>query len=202
MATEQFNKTGRNDGRLYHAVKNGDRDAVFHELSQGDIDLTLQICGKSFLRLAGETGRRDIFHLLVQFGADPNEAAGPRKYSLLHNAVASTNFGFASSLLAAGAFPSPRCSSGATPLHFAARTGQEFLVTKLLKNKANINAQDDCGQTALHVAVKKGYVGSAKLLIQSRADVHLPDRQGVTPYKVAERLSKTVLNLLQVFPEL
>ena len=43
------------------------------------------------------------------------------------------------------------------PLHFAARTGQGYLVDRLIKEGADIMAEDDNGRTAFHWALKNGF---------------------------------------------
>lgn len=125
---------------------------------------------KSFLRLAGEAGHRQLCDLLVEFGADPNEVSGKREYSLLHNAVASGNYGFASTLLRLGADPNARSSSGATPLHFAARSGQGYLVRALLKHAAKPDIRDGNGRTPYDLAVESGHENVADLLTRAGRD--------------------------------
>ena len=120
--------------------------------------------GKSALRIAGELGYRDIARQLIIHGANPNEVNGTRKHSLLHTAVNSGNFGFASVKLEQGANSSPRNSHDATPLHFAARSGQEYLVRLLLNHKPDLNAKDSYGRTAKQIAEQKGYSEIARIL--------------------------------------
>ena len=68
MAKVGFALAGRNDGRLYHAVVRGDFQTVSEELSLCDVDLSLRIGGKSFLRHAGERGFKRIADLLAKHG--------------------------------------------------------------------------------------------------------------------------------------
>ena len=164
MAKELFETIGRNDGRLYHAIIHGCSKEVAEELRQGDVDLTLKIGGKSFLRHAGERGFKQIADLLIRHGLDPNETYGKQNRSLLHFAVATFNFGFASMLLENGANPSACTTSGATPLHFAARSDQSYLAIKLIEAGADLNAEDNQGRTPLTLAFNKGMSDIARIL--------------------------------------
>lgn len=140
---------------------------------------------KSLLRIAAESGKRPICEWLLTLGADVNETRGARKYSLLHNAVASSNFGMASILLDLGAAPSLKTSNTATPLHIAARTGQSYLAENLIRHRAEINASDNNGRTPLHWAVEKDDASMTKLLISHGADVNSTDRKRRTPLAIA-----------------
>ena len=188
MAAEQFRIAGRQDGRLYVAVTRGYRQDVLDELRQGDIDLTMTIGGKSMLRHAGERGHRQICSILIEHGADPDEVSGRRRYSLLHAAAASHNFGFASELLTNHANPSPRSSNDDTPLHFAARTGQGFLAKQLIDFNANVDAQDTSGRTPLYLAMINGHTHLAKLFVKANSNPAIVDRKGNSARHVAETL--------------
>ena len=167
MAKEQFASTGRNDGRLYRAVIWGDFNTAAEELRLGDVDLTVRIGCKSFLRHAGERGFKRIASILIEHGIDPNETYGKHQRSLLHFAAATHNFGFASVLLEHGANANAVTSSGAAPLHFAARSGQSYLSSELIKSGAKINAVDRLGRTPLAAALANGMTDTARLLAKS-----------------------------------
>ncbi len=139
--------------------------------------------------MAGERGHRGLCEKLVVAGADPNEVNGACKYSLLHNAVAAKNYGFAVILLELDAESSPRASNGATPLHFAARSGQQYMIARLLKSGANVDEQDNKGQAPLHYAIRKNDNSMVKFLIRQNCDVNLPDNRGLAPAQLAEKLN-------------
>lgn len=167
MAKEQFHIAGRNDGRLYRAIVNGDRKTVTEELRIGDIDPNLSINGKTILHHAGERGFKEIARQLIAYGADANSIYGKQHRSLLHFAAATGNYGFASVLLECGARPSPRTRNNSTPLHFAARTGQGYLVDRLIKASADIMAEDNNGKTAFQWALKKGFNKVARQIVEA-----------------------------------
>lgn len=176
------------EARLFDAVCRGDQRAAIDAISEGADVAGVRVRGKSFLRFAGERRDLSMGRMLIDAGADPNETNGARQYSLLHNAVASHNYGFASFLLVLGADASPKNKSGATPLHFAARTRQSYLARKLLACGAEVDAQDNRGRTPLHLAIGKGDVEMSRLLINKGCNVDLADKHGLTPWQLAKSL--------------
>ncbi|MDD5457511.1 MAG: ankyrin repeat domain-containing protein [Candidatus Margulisbacteria bacterium] len=66
-------------------------------------------------------------------------------------------------------------SHGSTPLMFAARNGNEYIVERLLAVKnINFNARNDCGNTALIGASAKGCNTVVKLLLEKKGiDINL-----------------------------
>lgn len=184
-------------GRLFQAIKNNDARAAEAVLAEGFDASSYWIGGKSFLRLAGEESKRGICELLVRCGVDPNEASGKRNYSLLHNAVAAGNYGFASILLSLGAAPSPLSSNKATPLHLAARSGQAYLASRLIEFGADVDAQDSLGRSPLLLAFQKAQAGIAKVLVKKHGNLNLADRTGVTPRMVAESCGPPYSDLIR-----
>ncbi|MDB4614163.1 ankyrin repeat domain-containing protein [bacterium] len=151
--------------RLLHAVRRGSLQEVRNLLQQDSLkDLRRSSPNVSFLLFAGMAGRRQVCQVLLRHGADPNEVRGVRAHSLLHTAVASGNYGFASLLLAAGAAPSPQNSSLSTPLHFAARSNQEYMAAKLLKYGADALIRDGSNRTAVDLAIEKDNFALAKFI--------------------------------------
>ncbi len=145
----------------------GDRKTVAEELKTGGIAPDLSINGKTVLHHAGERGFKDIVRLLIDYGADANRSYGKLRRSLLHFAVATGNYGFASVLLECGANPSPRTRNNSTPLHFAARTGQGYLVDRLIKEGASVLIEDNNGRTAFYWAMKNGFNKVAQQIIEA-----------------------------------
>ena len=68
-----------------------------------------------------------------------------------------------------------------TALILAGYTPCTNVVGLLVKNGANVNAQDTMGMSALHCAASKGQVDTARLLIQNGANLSLTNSCGFTP---------------------
>ena len=145
----------------------------------------MRVGGKPLLRIAAELGHRDICELLVEQGADVNETMGVRKHSILHNAVSRSDYGTSSILLDLGADPNVKASNEATPLQFAARSGQVYLAAKLLNHGAKVDGQDNQGRSALHWAAEKSDFDMVKFLLKHNCDANLADRRGRTPLSIA-----------------
>ena len=75
----------------------------------------------------------------------------------------------------------PGTTSGATPLHYAAESGREEMLARLVEAGASLNVRDRDGATPLHRAVEKGWAEGAKTLLDHGADPNAPDNEGRTP---------------------
>ncbi len=59
--------------------------------------------------------------------------------------------------------------NGQTPLHIAAKQGQQIIIKLLLKHGADINSKDSKGKSPLYAAIMSGRTQAADLLIRSGA---------------------------------
>jgi len=85
-------------------------------------------------------------------------------------------------LLQGGADPSIKGKKGSTPLHFAARRGNEEIVKVLLEHpKVKVDAKDSSGKTALHLACSEGHCRVCKLLLNKGADIKAVTADNTTP---------------------
>ena len=66
----------------------------------------------------------------------------------------------------------------ATPLHFAALTGQNNNASLLLEKKADPNLKDSKGNTALHIACRANNLELVKLLDRFGAKTKIKNAQG------------------------
>jgi hypothetical protein len=77
-----------------------------------------------------------------------------------------------------GVSPHFKGHSQTTPIHLAARYGNEYAAKRLIDMKVNINAQDIDGSTALHEAANAKIFS---LLLDAGADVHINTNSPVEP---------------------
>ena len=85
-------------------------------------------------------------------------------------------------LLQAGADPSIKGKKGSTPLHFAARRGNDEIVKVLLENpRVKVDVRDSYGKTALHMACSEGQSSVCQLLLNKGADIKAVTADSTTP---------------------
>jgi ankyrin repeat protein len=87
-----------------------------------------------------------------------------------------------------------------TPLHFAARKGDEIAAKLLLAYKADVNARSDSGTTPLHVAAQSQSSSFVELLLTNKANVNATRNRGETPMHWAAAYSGNT-NALSVLVE-
>jgi len=89
--------------------------------------------------------------------------------------------------LPANTLEDSECDSvGMTPLMFAAQSGVEECVRRILDSRAHVNAVDEDLWTALHFAAKEGHLDACMLLLLNRADPHMANCDERTPLMLAE----------------
>jgi ankyrin repeat protein len=77
--------------------------------------------------------------------------------------------------------------AGSSPIADAAMNGDSAAVTSLLKNKADVNAQQADGSSALQWAVYRGDAAMTDALLAAGANFHLANRDGATPLYLASQ---------------
>ncbi|KAK3270123.1 hypothetical protein CYMTET_21463 [Cymbomonas tetramitiformis] len=78
-----------------------------------------------------------------------------------------------------------RNRDGWTPLHQAAYSGQQKIVSALIKAGAKINDKDNDGDTPLHYASAQNQSDCITVLAKSGADMEARDKDGESPMDVA-----------------
>ncbi|XP_065677448.1 uncharacterized protein LOC101237623 isoform X1 [Hydra vulgaris] len=74
-----------------------------------------------------------------------------------------------------------RTNENYTPLHFAARCGNEKSLNKLIRIGGDVNAQTNTGSTPLHLAAISGHEKVVNMLITYKADIQSVDKDLMTP---------------------
>ena len=82
--------------------------------------------------------------------------------------------------------PHARSTTGDTPLHIAAVSGDLRAIDLLLNVGADINAAGENGFTPLHYAAEQNRPEAVRLLLTRGADRNKQDRFGQLPYELAE----------------
>ena len=120
------------------------------------------------LGLAAFFKRPEAVRALLDAGADPRLASRPAGFTPLHSAIADDEGPAVKDmvrvLLDAGADPNAQSTSGGTPLHTAAFTGNIPVIQMLLAAGGDTDLPDNKGHTPLDVARERGHSEAAALL--------------------------------------
>ena len=83
-------------------------------------------------------------------------------------------------------------------VHYAARRGDQAMMSVLMSARANINVRNEEGGAPLDYASKNGHAGTVDLLIKTRANINAKDKNGHTAlYHAAYGYHMTIVQLLQ-----
>jgi ankyrin repeat protein len=87
-----------------------------------------------------------------------------------------------------------------TFLHLAVRLNyyRNDMITLLIDNGAQINAQEGVGKSPLHLAVDRGNIEIAKILLEKGIDIELKDGYGYTALHIAAYKDKRTLATLLI----
>lgn len=113
----------------------------------------------------------------------------------IFEALRSLDFGAVRKLLEAGADPNARDQNGQTPLHHAARIGDEEVCKLLIDAGADVEAEFEFnGARPLAVAVFHANEDVCKLLIDAGADYHAKNSRGASAADAGRRKGLRLLH--------
>jgi ankyrin repeat protein len=135
--------------------------------------------------LAAVAGKKPMFELLLDSGADATEALTPAAW---YGA-----FDLADAALARGANPDRAVADGQPLLNNLIRWGQFKPAFWLIEHGASPNIPDKRGWTAVHQAVSRGNVKCFRALINAGGDLSLHDQEGRTPVQLAREMDRSTL---------
>jgi len=162
-------------------LRRGPKLTVFEAAAAGDLARVRELVerdraqanavspdGYSPLGLAAFFRRSDVAAYLLDRGSDPRAAARQGGFTPLHSAVATDaapiDGQLVGRLLDAGANPNARSTSGGTPLHTAAFTGDRTILDLLLERGGDASIKNEEGKTAAEIARERGHPEMARLL--------------------------------------
>jgi len=135
--------------------------------------------GGTALRFAVARGNKDIFHLLLLYGAKIDDLNG-----YLRLAAFSDNILLVEDMITMGADPSVNLGASGTVLHGIKLTKMAEI---LVNAGCPIDGKDGEGRTPLHLAAADGNLEMIKFLLSLGADAHVKDNSGSTPTALAQR---------------
>ncbi|MDC0857561.1 ankyrin repeat domain-containing protein [Rickettsiales bacterium] len=140
--------------------------------------------GRTPLHIAAQNGHPEIVKLLLDRGAEVNQA-GRYGTTPLHIAAHRGHREAVQLLLDRGAEVNQSDNDGTTPLCIAVINGHREAVQLLLDRGAEVNQADDDGETPLYIAVINGHREAVQLLLDRGAEVNQSDNDGTTPLCIA-----------------
>lgn len=138
---------------------------------------TFATIGEKELMQALKHDNVEVLESFLALGNDVNGIYGNEEMTLLCYAIKNQSYKSFFRLLESGADPNIGCKSK-SPLMFCVFHRDLYLMRKLIKAGANLDAQNRKGETALIFASKTGKTEFVKTLIQNGADAELRDKSG------------------------
>ena len=142
--------------------------------------------GRTALYNAAISGHAEAMGVLLDAGADPNQAEETQGLAPLHAAANDLYLPALRLLLEKGAAVDAKNKAGATPLMGACLGGHVEAARLLLEKGAAVDAQAEDGATALMWACRDGHVEAARLLLEKGADRTLRDKDSDTALEIVE----------------
>ena len=143
------------------------------------------------IHVASRLGRKEMFILLLQYGASLTSLTDTGD-TALHLASEAGHLNLVKYLveLDRGRMYSLNLENE-TPLHLAVRNGKDYLVTYYTESGCNINDASANGATCLHIACENGHYTTVECLLKHGAEVNAVNSAHQTPLHVAASRGQT-----------
>jgi hypothetical protein len=172
---------------VHRAAREGDAVSVTRMLDEDPGLLSSVLRGETLLRDAVSNGHMDLMRLLLERGAEVNQANVHGGTAL----VVAVFRGFeemVSALLTSGADISRKGFWGQTMLMLASLHGHVAVVRLLLRSMEGrgLNERDNDGRTALCHSCREGHADVLRTLLLAGADHTIANNDDMTPLQIAE----------------
>eukprot|EP00590_Aulacoseira_subarctica_P011569 CAMPEP_0172419808 /NCGR_PEP_ID=MMETSP1064-20121228/6211_1 /TAXON_ID=202472 /ORGANISM="Aulacoseira subarctica , Strain CCAP 1002/5" /LENGTH=336 /DNA_ID=CAMNT_0013159463 /DNA_START=58 /DNA_END=1068 /DNA_ORIENTATION=- len=179
---------------FFSALQNGNFKKVKKIINGSDFDPNASILpiGNEYgfyppLCAVVESGQMELIRLLVERGANVNDAIGCNGMTPLFLAAQEGYEEMCKCFIANGADVNAACSTEAcTPLHIAAQFGHTKVVKVLINSHANLNSiKTNDGNTALMVSIHTVRRDIANMLLDAGANVQIRNNCGCSALMIA-----------------
>ncbi|KIX98765.1 uncharacterized protein Z520_05226 [Fonsecaea multimorphosa CBS 102226] len=172
---------------LHEAALHGHQE-VAEILIENGANLLDTLYGQSTpLYLAVSYGQLEMVKLLLRYGRDQLDCAGPKGFTALHKAVEQGDEGMVTTLLQAGALVGTTDNQGATALHVAALRGLLSIAELLVRSGAVVHIRDKERLCPLDYAATGGFTDMVAFLLENGGSMFHKGRELWTPLHRAAR---------------
>lgn len=194
-ATLSIEKSSQQKNEFIKSIEMNDTEAATwfiqncknaHEIANRFCDIKT---GETALILAAKNNNEAITASLIKLNVDLN-AQDHQKMTALHHAVTHKRAHAAMTLLDNAAQTDITDADGNTPLHAAAKVGNDALVKLLLQiNISLLDKQNNHGDTALIYALRHDQVKTANVILDFKPDINTTNKHGKTALYYAAGLT-------------
>ncbi|XP_067659947.1 ankyrin-3-like [Haliotis asinina] len=180
-------RDGDQNNILHLACKGGNIEIIKHILTTYSMDVNdIGFQGSTPIMLAASEGRKDMFDVLLQSGADLSHVDYSR-YNILHMACRGGNMELVKHVLAQNIVEiNSRSNDGSSPAMEAAYEGHTNVLKLLLSEGADMTFVSDENDNILHAALNSKRMDTVKyVLTNDFVDIDSRNNDGITAVMLA-----------------